>query len=195
MVSVGVEHSGRKEITAVVRLLAQRLFRTHVLDGAHHDAGLSHGLGRGLSPTLPEARSQLGETEIKDLEAALGVDHEVRRLDVAVRDPLSVGGGKGIGKPCTEIDDLSGGQRRPRHPVVDALAVHVLHGDEVDTFSLSDIIDVGYARVVEGRGGTCLILEATPTILALGTCRRQDLERHHPAEPDIAPSRPRRACR
>ena len=86
--------------------------------------------------------------------------------------------------PKSTISEVVSGW--PFHAVVEALAIYVLHRDEVDAVGLADVVDVGDARVVEGRCGTGFVFEAPTAVLALGPCRRQGLESDCPAETRVA---------
>ena len=59
---------------------------------------------------------------------------------------------------------------------VERLAVHELHGEEVDAGGLLDRIDRHDVRMVERCDGTCLALEALDPLRARGHLGREHLE-------------------
>jgi hypothetical protein len=76
--------------------------------------------------------------------------HDVRWLQVAVDDALLVRGGEGLGERGPDRH-----QPLERHPAlgdepVEELALHHLHGQEVDASRILDGVDGDDARMVEG---------------------------------------------
>jgi hypothetical protein len=55
-----------------------------------------------------------GEAEVEDLDPAVVAEEEVRRLDVAVDDPLLVGGGEAARDLRAELERLAQAAARPR---------------------------------------------------------------------------------
>ena len=100
-------------------------------------------------------------------------------------DPLVVRGGKGICESHTDIRDLVCRQRRSRQSPVETFAIDVFHRDEVNSVRLANVVDMGNARVIEGRSRPRLVFKAPETILALGTLWRQRFQRDFAAEPGI----------
>ena len=66
------KHAGRKKVAAAVEFVSSHLLRRHVVRSTHHFAGVC------------EAGSGLGNAEVHDLHHAIGGDHDVRWLDVAM---------------------------------------------------------------------------------------------------------------
>ena len=79
------DHAEAVDVGPVVHLLAENLFRRHVLRRADHVAGLGE-LGVGMG-------GDGGHAEVHDLEQALVVDQDVGGLQVAVHDADLVGDG------------------------------------------------------------------------------------------------------
>src|SRR5262245_65530882 len=75
---------------------ATHLLRRHVAYRSEEGARSGHGGGprRPRRVVGVERRSQLGEAEVEDLDPAVPGQEEVLRLQVAVDDPLVVGGGE-----------------------------------------------------------------------------------------------------
>ena len=100
-----IENSAEGEdVRAGVDGLAFCLLRRHVGGGA--DDGTFRGVGRTIGmdreggcgfARTGQRLGELGQTEIEDLDAALGIDHNVCRFEVAMGDASGMGFGEGIG--------------------------------------------------------------------------------------------------
>ena len=75
-------HTHCVEVGAGIERLAEELLGRHLVGGADHEPGLGPA-------SVPLHRP--GDPEIHELHQALRRHHDVRRLDVAVDDPLLVG--------------------------------------------------------------------------------------------------------
>ena len=81
---------------AAVSALALGLLRRDVMGGAQHSGGfVVHGV---LRP---------GDAEIHHLHVAVGLHHDVLRLDVAVDDVLVVGHGEGLAHLGADFSGLA----------------------------------------------------------------------------------------
>ena len=93
---------------------------------------------------------ELGQSEIEELDAALGVDHDVAGLEIAVHDA----GGVRLGQRAGDLDGVAQDLLEPHAPLGDELAerlaVHVLHGDEVSAVLRGDVVDGDDIGIVEG---------------------------------------------
>ena len=65
------------------------------------------------------------------------------------------------------------------------LAFDVLHDDEVGAAVLADVVGDGDVRGAQHRGGARLVQQPRPAFRIGLERRRQELERHRPAEPHI----------
>ena len=99
---------------------------------------------------------ELGQPEVHDVEASLGVDHQVLGLEVAVDDAPLVGVGDGAGGIAHGGDGL--GDRKAR--ALEARAVHELHRDVRPPLGLSHLVDMNDAWMVE-LGGILRFLAKT----------------------------------
>ena len=100
------------------------------------------------------------EPEVEHLHVAVGADHDVFRLDVAVDDAGGVRRGERAGHLPPDVDRrrerLRALDERPQRPPVDEL----LHDEELAVRRLADLVDGDDVRVVESRGGAGLAQEA-----------------------------------
>src|SRR6185503_18689446 len=97
-----IEHTAEApDVAAVVHVESARLFRRHVMRGAHDDSGcrVDEVLSRrerirfGVFPFA----SELCETKVENFNDAVAPQHDVVRLDVAMRDADGVRRVKGAG--------------------------------------------------------------------------------------------------
>ena len=186
-----VEHDAeRKQIGARVELLAARLFRRHVGDGARSSCRGSVEVARrhrrpcDIARRRLRLRRQLGEAEVEHLRLAARGDEDVGRLDVAVDDAVARARRRARRRSAiAEIEQLVERQR----PAADAgassvLAVEQLHDDERLALVLADVVDRADVRMVQRRGGARLALEALERLRVARQLARQELERDLAAE-------------
>lgn len=131
-----LQRRGRAAVQAVGALAAEQLVEHHAqgIDiGAHRQGlagqllGRGHIGGQGLRAGLGRVQ-QAGDAEVQQLHLAALVHQDIARLEVAVDDQAAVG--EGHGREHLQKERQHPG-RRPglaRHPLVDGLAVHLLHG-------------------------------------------------------------------
>ncbi len=151
-----VEHdAGGKDVGAPVDLLSLDLLRRHV--GRRADDGADLGRLGLVALGLVHAR----HAEIGELGVALGVDHDVGRLDVAMDDARLV-------REFERIQQL-GHQAENRAEVVplvgvevvlELLALDVLHHDVREIALGSEVVHLHDVAVVEPRDGAHFTLEA-----------------------------------
>ncbi len=84
-----VEHAPEcPHVGAHVHVLALHLLGTHVARGAEDDARRGDRVGRAVARRGGPRR--LGEAEVDQLHPSVGRQHDVRRLQVAMDDPLAM---------------------------------------------------------------------------------------------------------
>ena len=155
------------------------LLRRHVGRGAEGEPGLGDGLGG-------DAR----DSKVGDLDLAVGTDQDVRRLHVAMHDPLAVGIVEGVGHL---------GNDRNRHLLVlrPTVGKRLFQRTAVDEFQdqvlsvaiVAELINGDDVRVGQLAGGRGL---AGKSQLELGLLQGagklaglDDLDRHQPADGGI----------
>ena len=161
-----VQHDAQRvDVAGGREILALGLLRRDVVGGAQHSGRfVVHGV---LRP---------GDAEVHHLHVAVGLHHDVLRLDVAVDDVLVVGDGEGLAHLGADFGGLA---------LVDGAALldgglqvgpaHELHDDVVGVVVLAPVVhvhDVGALQVC-GSGG--LLAEALGEIGVGGELRQHHL--------------------
>ena len=163
------DHQGeRVDVAAAVERGALGLLGRGVAGGAEHRAG---GLGPG---GLGEGA---GEAEVGDAQAALVVEEEVGRLDVAVDEAPAVGvlertGGLEADLPgLGRVEAVAGVEQAPQRTAAEQL------GDEVGHVALAPVVHRHDVRVVEAGGVVRLGPEPLEELRVVGQRVVQDLDR------------------
>ena len=156
----------RPDVGAPIHPVVARLFGTHVCDRARPRAG----------PRERHVR-QLRDPEVEDLHDAVGGDHEIRRLHVAMHDPARVRRREPLGRLTHERHRFSDRQRPTSNPRPHRLPFIERHGDEeLPVVALADLVDRADVRVIERGDRLRLDAEALACILVVAKVRRQELE-------------------
>jgi hypothetical protein len=163
-----VEHDAdRIQVGALIDRCATRLLGREVLRGPDDRAGLGH-LAR------PRAR----DPEVRHLQAAVGVDENVVRLDVAVDDALSVREADGAEDLAGVGDRALDGQRATREDqLLERPPLDVLHRDVVGAFGFAAVVDRDDVRVRERGGVLRLAPKALDELFVVRVLVVQDLDR------------------
>ena len=186
-----VEHDAEAvDVRAMVDAveLAAGLFGAHV--GRRADGGAGDGLmisqaaelqlGGGLQQRLGRA-DHFGQTPIHDQDLAVGPDHEVARLEIAMHHATAVGEGHGVADLEEQLDDFEtvlGRTGAPSQPVGEDDALDPFHGVEDRAVGQhADVVHRHHARVFELGGDLHLVQEAGG-VLALDVPTIESLERH-----------------
>jgi hypothetical protein len=161
----------RIDVRPLVQLLPQRLLRRHVLRRPEEHRGERQALVE-----LPP-----GEAEVEDRDGAGGVDNDVLRLQVAMKDPQPV---DRAGSPDDLTQDrhgLHGGNPLPLvDQVPEVLAVDVLHRDERVVAAHAVVVHPRHVRVLDLPVQLDLALEpGQERLLVTLDVRGQDLDGDH----------------
>src|ERR1700722_2945654 len=130
-------------------------------------------------------RSELGQTEIQNLDIAPLRHKKVRGLDVSVNNAAGVGRIEPIGNLYAQIEQLSNLKWTALDQVLQGRTFEILHGDEGLTLLLADIVDGADVGMVQRRGGLGLTLEAAESLGILGDFIGQELQRHKTAQAGV----------
>jgi len=155
------------------RFLARRLLRGHVAGRAQHRAG-GRQLGIG--------RKDLGQPEIGEKGLAVGVDQDVRGLQVAVHHAVPVQvlhGPRDRGQQAHALLQL---QAPATQPIGQAGALDVFHGEVVLAVDLAHVVDLHDVRMAQTGGGAGLLLEPLHVLGAGEVAGEDHLDGHGPLE-------------
>ncbi len=161
------------------------------------------------SMSAERGHHHLGQAEVEDLQAPLGRDHQVLRLQVAMDDAGAMRLGQAVRELRPEVEHLRDGQGAARQPPPQRLALDVLHHHVVRAGlvgRLADVVDVDDVRVVERGGGARLAVEpvqqlgigagrAGPSGPPSGPAECRALGRPRPSRPRPGGRSPRRSRR
>src|SRR5262249_5230481 len=112
----------------------------HVFHCADHQAGLRHAFtGDGT-----------GETEVHDYDATTDVLHDVARLQITMDNALVMCGFQAAEHLLNDIDsfiDLQLAVYVPFNYLAQVIALHILHGDELEPFRIPQVINPHHIAV------------------------------------------------
>src|SRR6185503_19735951 len=94
----------------MIDLLASRLLRRHVTDGAQDRAGIGVLPARGnvsLRLTVVDRCGEFRQTEVEYLQALVICEKDVLRLEIAMNDPFVVGRGEPARNLQGDVDGLT----------------------------------------------------------------------------------------
>ncbi len=152
---------------------------------------LAGDLRRGVArrahddPGVVGAR-RAGQAEVADLRLRLGREQNVRRLDVAVNDPVFVGVGQAVANAFDDGDGLDRIDRAVVGGIEERLAVHQLHHDVRHAVGIAKIIDANQVRMIEAGHRLGLAFEGLVELRVLAELARQDLDRDIAVEAPLA---------
>jgi hypothetical protein len=127
----------------------------------------------------------VSEAKVEDLDTPIARDHHVAGLQIAVRDAVRVGVRHGLDKRRRQLQQRGGCQPALGDQLIQGAPVHELHGEEAHAVSFFDGVQRDDVRVVEGRDGARLALEACERLGVRGDALPQQLERHLAPEADV----------
>ena len=142
----------------MVDRLSSHLLGRHVACRSHGHA-LHRDGGRKAHDRL-FGLSQLGQSEVEDLDAAVFGDEDVVRLEVAVNDAFLVGRGEAVRDLHAVADREPERQRPAPHSLGEGLAFEQL-GDQVGNTRVSSHLEYGEdVGMIQGRRGFGFDFEA-----------------------------------
>ena len=178
----------RPDDGALIDRLATRLLRTHVGRGAEDHPGLCHrrcGQRRRLRHARRRACGRvqrLSEAEVEHLDRAVGAHLDVGGFQIAVNDPLFVGGFERLGDLFRDRQRLVDGNRAAGDPLRQVFTLNEFHDEGVHPRRFLKPVDRGDVRMVERRQRLGLALEPCEAFGISGERVRQDLDRDLAAE-------------
>jgi hypothetical protein len=116
------------------------------------------------------------QAEVHDRRTPIIGDHDVRRLDIAVDDPLFM---RRLEPPSDlhgDVDCIDGFEPCVGEPFAQCLALEVGHRDKRSPFGFIDIVYRADVGVVQRSGGLCFVDKARPFFIGLEKMRREELE-------------------
>jgi len=127
-----------------------------------------------------------GQTHVRQLHDAVGVDHDVLGLDVAVYEAVVVGVGEGVSDLDDDVDGFLLAEAVAAGEVVgDGLALDVFHDEVVVAAGLADVDGLDDVGVVELAGGLAFFVEALDVLGVFAEAAGQDLDRDRAVEAEL----------
>ena len=109
-------------------------------------------------------------------------DHDVRGLQIAMRDSFRVCLVDCVGDLCANVRNADGIDRLAAEAVCERLSFDVFHADVEKLAGLTDIVNDTDMRMYEDGGGVCLLKEALLALRVRREFARQDLQRDPASE-------------
>jgi hypothetical protein len=169
--------------------------RTAVDVGAGIGGAVSHLFGRQVGGGADQRRrrggdgargDRAGESEVGDLDPAVGCDEDVLGLDVAVHEPGRVSGGEGGEHVVHDRDGFRGGEpAAATKNAAQRLSGDVLHDEERVATVGALVVDRDDVRVVERGSGSRLAGEAGDELRVVGKAGVHDLDRDPTVEAGV----------
>ena len=124
-----------------------------------------------------------GQAEVEDLDAAVVRQHDVARLEIAMRDLFLMRRRERIGQRYRDLQEFLNQHPAGHHEVAQRASIHQLHGQEANAVGFLGRMDRDDVRVVESGDGASFAIEAFETSGFVDEVSRQDLQRDVAAEP------------
>ena len=156
-------HPQREQVRPQVQRLAEGLLRRHVGHCPESSTWARQVLlarRRRAVQVRGGLLTQHRQAEVQHLRLPSRGDEDVRRLHVAVHDPLAVGGVESVGDVQAEVQKLLGLKPPGEDAVLQCLPLQAFHDDEGLPLVLADVVDGADVGMIQGRGGLRLTLEA-----------------------------------
>jgi hypothetical protein len=161
----------RVDVALDRRWLTRELLRSHVSRRAGARADFSY---------------QTGEPEVGDAQLAPAVEHQIRRLQIAVEDSAIVRGREPGTELPREIERLVGRQATdPLRERREIFAVDVLHREKRQAVHFADVVDAADVRMRDLSRAPDLLVELREPRGIAADRFREKLERDRLAEPKV----------
>jgi hypothetical protein len=157
------EDAERKDVAARVDRISHQLLGRHVGERADDLA-----LARLLDAWQPRRLDVLGEAEVEHLHAAVGADHDIGRLEVAMDDPPGVRRGERLGDGNRNRQQLVELESARRNQPVERRPLHQLHRDEGNVVRFLDGVNGDDIGMVQRRDGARFTGEAAAVLAVVG---------------------------
>ena len=129
---------------------------------------------------------QLREAEVEHLHAVRrGVEHDVGRLQIAMRDPALMRGADRVGQRDGQVEHAIERQPFGRDHLLERLTVDELEREKRHAVRFLDGMDRDDVRMIERGRGARLALEALAAIGIERKLAREHFERDVPLQPGV----------
>ena len=183
-----IEHHPKGEdIRARVQFFAARLLGRHVNGRAWNHAYRRERIldWSFLARSQPVVTNEFRQSEVQHFRMAALSDKDVRRLDVAMDDALSVGSGQRVRHLDRNFQQLIHLHRLAMDTRLQALALQLLHHDEGMPVVILNFVDGADGGVVQQAGGARLTLEAFQGFAVSEQVIGKELDSHVATEPRV----------
>lgn len=170
------DDSERKDVGAMVDFATGDLFRRHVGGSSHDHACLRQARGSERGVAGEFGADVFGETEIEDLDAAVGFHHHVGGFQIAVNDASLVGCGQRAGERGANFDNSFNGHSVRRNHLIERLAFDELHGQKMDAIAFFDGKNGDDVRVIQRSDDARFALETSQAVGIVRHFGGQDFE-------------------
>ena len=162
-----------------------RLFGRHVRDRAddHARARLDrrrhrrHRIRRG-----PRGPREGRDAEVEDLDVAIGPEHQVVGLDVAMHDRCGMRGRKRRRRLDRDVENFAKRQRTALQPFAHGLALDELRHQEPRSVVIADLVNGQDVGMIERGSGAGFVQEPAHALRISRELRPQHLERDRPPQ-------------
>ena len=125
------------------------------------------------------------DAEVEHLDVAVGPQHQVVGLDVAMHDRRGVGRGQRRRGLDADVEDLAKRQRSALETLTNGFALDEFRDEESCGVVIADLVDRQDVGMIERRCGTSFVKKTAEAFRIATELTAQDFERHQPSERGI----------